>query len=244
MTSVSIGDKNIQKLQQELGIKVWPPFMQHDSTVNKYWDSLYSRFINFQFAKFEGKNLVAVGNSIPVHFDQTYGSLPDTGLDWAMAKSNTDYEKGLQPNLLIAVQILISPNIQGKGISYKMLQTMKDIANAHNIPAIALPIRPTLKHKYPLIPMDEYIGWKNEKGEPYDPWIRVHLKNGGKIIKCCPQSMDISAPIELWEEWTGMEFQSTGEYVIDKALVPVKFNIEENVGRYMEPNIWIVYDLN
>ena len=53
---------------------------------------------------------------------------------------------------------------------------MKEIAKSNGIKNVALPVRPTLKWQFPLIPIDEYINWENSEGLPYDPWIRVHKR--------------------------------------------------------------------
>ena len=238
-----IGEERIEKLQSALGRSSWPAFMQHDAIVRKYWPKLYTHFLKFQFALFEHEKLVGVGNSIPLKWEGEYDQLPDTGIDWAMEKAKMDYDNNLGPNLLVGLQILINPDYKSKGISYQMLQIMKDLAKSADIKSVALPVRPTLKWKYPLISNEDYIGWKNESGEPFDPWLRVHTKSGGKIIRICKKSMNISGTIKEWEEWTGMEFQTSGEYVVDKALVPVKIDRDKDSGSYIEPNVWVVHDI-
>jgi len=91
--------------------------------------------------------------------------------------------------------------------------------------------------------MDDYIHWENEKKLPFDPWIRVHVKAGGKIVSTCTRSMDISGTIADWEEWTNSRFPISGDYMIDEALVPVKIDVTKNTGHYMEPNVWIAHEI-
>jgi len=59
-------------------------------------------------------------------------------------------------------EILINPNYQSHGISYKMLTIMKDIAKSNGISNIALPVRLTLKSQYPLISIEKYTNWKTK----------------------------------------------------------------------------------
>ena len=118
---------------------------------------------------------------------------------------------------------------------------MKRVAETHGIEHIALPVRPTLKHEYPLVPMEEYIRWINDKGDPFDPWIRVHIKAGGKIISVCSESMTIQGKVNEWEDWTGLSFQCSGLYTIEKALSPVYIDLEEGLGEYIESNVWIIH---
>ena len=238
-----IGEFRIKELQKALGSNTWPEFMQHDQIVNKYWHLLYTDFLDFQFAFIYKDETVGIGNSIPLNWQRSLKELPDSGLDWAIEKASTDFKYGSNTNLLIGLQILINKKYQGRGISFDMLQIMKNIARANGIDNVALPVRPTLKSKYPLIQIDDYISWLNKDGLPYDPWLRVHIKAGGKIVGICKRSMDISGSVSEWEKWAKSEFPGTGDYVLDGALIPVSINKEEDTGRYVEPNVWIIHNL-
>ena len=231
----------IQPAQKELGNKLWPEFMQHDPIVEEYWPKLYSLFSDYQFALSSGNDIVGIGNTIPVHYTDELSNLPPQGLDWAMEKAVKENERKLVPNLLVAVQILIGTDLRGKGLSYELLNSMKLVARKQGIKLLALPVRPTCKHQYPLVPMEEYIKWTNDNGEAFDPWIRVHTIPGGNIISVCSESMQIRGTIVEWEEWTGLSFQSSGLYTIDKALCPVQIDLANYKGEYIEPNVWIIH---
>ena len=200
------GDIRIKQAQSELGKNTWPEFMQHDAVLEKHWPGLYSDFLDFQFAFNSAKDIVGVANAVPIHWEGGFNDLPDQGLDWAMAKAVADHGLGLTPNLLVGVQILIRADQRNRGLSYDFLELMKSHARTNGIEHIALPVRPTLKHEYPLVPMEEYIRWTNDKGDPFDPWIRVHIKAGGKIISVCSESMTIQGKVKEWHDWTGLSF--------------------------------------
>lgn len=240
--TIEIGKPEIRESQSNLGKRIWPEFIQHDAILEKYWNNLYTDFLDCQFAFYSNNNFIGVGNSIPLRWDDDFKNLPDKGLDWAMEKAVKDIQDDLAPNLLVGVQILIGSALQSKGLSYRFLETMKQIAKNKGFKHIALPVRPNLKHQYPLIAMDDYLKWITPKGEPFDPWIRVHLKAGGKIISICHESMHIKGKINDWEKWTGLCFKSSGNYIVDKALCPVSINIEKDKGVYLEPNVWIVHE--
>lgn len=89
--------------------------------------------------------------------------------------------------------------------------------------------------------MDDYINWQNKDGLPFDPWLRVHIKAGGKIIGICKKSMDVSGSVSEWEEWTDLIFPSSGDYVVDRALIPITIDKKKDIGKYIEPNVWIVH---
>ena len=236
-----IGDARIRELQKRLGSATWPEFMQHDDIIRKYWPNLYTQFPNFQFALLDNDEIVGIGNTVHLNWQKSFVELPDSGLDWAIEKANTDFKSGSNSNLLIGLQILINEKYQGHGLSFEMLKIMKDIGKTNGIDTIALPVRPTLKSNYPLIQIDDYVTWQNKKGLPFDPWLRVHIKAGGKIVGICKRSMDISGSVSEWEKWTGFIFPGSGDYIIDKALIPVNIDKEKGIGKYIEPNVWIVH---
>jgi hypothetical protein len=238
-----IGEGRIEKLQKVLGAAIWPEFMQHDETVNKNWPNLYTDFLLYQFALAAGNEIIAVGNTVPLNWRRPFAALPDSGLDWAMAKANTDCKRGLEPNVLIGIQILINEKYQGCGISFEMLKIMKDIAKTSGMNNIVLPVRPTQKCNFPLIPIADYLHWLNKDGLPFDPWLRVHIKIGGKIAGICQRSMIIGGSVSEWEDWTGLIFPGSGAYIVDKALVPISIDKRKNFGRYIEPNVWIVHEI-
>ena len=91
--------------------------------------------------------------------------------------------------------------------------------------------------------MTDYIKWDNGEGLPFDPWLRVHTRIGGKIINVCHKAMKIQGSIKNWEQWSNMKFPQSGNYIIPGALSPVQLDIDKNTGRYIEPNVWMCHDL-
>jgi hypothetical protein len=91
--------------------------------------------------------------------------------------------------------------------------------------------------------MGNYLTWQDDDGLPFDPWLRVHVRAGARIVKACSQSMVISRSVADWQEWTGLVFPESGRYIVPQALVPVEINREENRGIYIEPNVWIEHQV-
>lgn len=237
------GDIKIKELQSQLGQATWPVFMQQDEVANHFWSSLYEQFLDFQFAAFDEGELIGLGNAIPLFWEKPLGQLPDEGFDWAMQQACADHIAGKAANTLCALQILINPEFRGKGISYALLDIMKGIAIKKGLKQLILPVRPNLKWKHPTIPMDEYVTWGNEDGLPFDPWFRVHIRAGARMLHPCNQSMVMKGTVSDWEEWTGKSFPESGYFAVDEALMPVSINKKEDFGVYVEPNVWFVYDL-
>jgi hypothetical protein len=51
----------------------------------------------------------------------------------------------------------------------------------------------------------------------------------------------VRGSISEWQEWTGMYFGDDGEYVIEGALNPIKIDLQNDMGEYVEPNAWILH---
>ena len=222
---------------------VYPEFMLHDAVANEYFFQLYSAFPEYQYWLLDGEEIVGIGNSIPIYWNDKLENLPDEGWDWALKKGFDDLKTGIEPNLLCALSITINPAFQGKGLSAKMVKSMVQIGKKNKLDSLIIPVRPTLKKDYPHIEIEDYITWKREDGQLFDPWLRVHKKLGGKIIKVCSKAMDIRGSVQNWKNWTGLDFPQSGNYKIEGALKPVDINLEGDEGIYIEPNVWVVHEL-
>src|SRR3954464_3704205 len=98
---------------------------------------------------------------------------------------------------------------------------MRAAARAGGLREVIAPVLPTLKARYPLIPIERYAEWRREDGAHFDPWIRLHERVGGEILSPAPHSMLIEALVADWEEWTGMRFPADGDYVVPEMLAPL-----------------------
>jgi hypothetical protein len=55
--------------------------------------------------------------------------------------------------------------------------------------------------------------------------------------------MRIEGTVPEWEEWAGMSFPESGEYVVPGALTLVSIDCEADHGVYVEPNVWMHHRL-
>lgn len=227
--------------QNKIGSEVWPEFMLHDPVAMTCWMQLIDTFKEYQLMIMDGREILAVINSVPFHFDKSINELPDEGVDWGVKQSISDYKTGIKPNVLMGVQIVVNRKHQGKGLSSLSVRKMSNLAIIKGLNKLIIPVRPNEKHKYPLISMENYIEWKNDNDLPFDNWLRIHIKAGGEIIRICPKSMYIPGTIDEWKEWTKLDFPGSGSYVIPGALNPISINIEKDEGIYIEPNVWILH---
>ncbi len=228
-------------LANEIAGAAWHEFMLNDHVANENWHELFDRFEEYQFAMLdtESNRMAAMGNSVPLFWDQPLEELPEGGWDWVFLKAIEDHKNNIKSNIQSAIQIAIHPDYQSQGLSGQMVQAMRAIAKAKGYSNLVAPVRPNQKSKYPLISMDDYITWTNEDGLPFDAWLRVHVRAGGRIIKPCHEAMTIRGTHAEWEEWTGMKFPQSGEYVVPGGLNPFTMNVEKDEGVYIEPNVWM-----
>ena len=234
---------NHAEIQAKITHKLWPEFMLHDPVSNANWSKLFELFPEHQFSLKSNDKIIGIANCLPFFWDKSFEELPEKGWDWVFEKGINDKLNDIKANVLNGLQIAVNKEYQGRGISSIILKEMISVARDNDLKYITIPVRPSLKSKYPLIPIDNYLKWKREDGLPYDPWLRVHIRMGGKIIKPCHKAMYIPGTVDEWEEWTDMKFYETGDYVIQGALEPVKINIEKDIGEYIEPNVWVLHEV-
>jgi GNAT superfamily N-acetyltransferase len=242
---VSPAHADYRNLVRGVTKEVWPEFMLHDPVANENWHELLDRFADYQFALFDRQNrrVAGMGNSFPLRWDEGLEDLPDRGWDWAFEEAVRTHRQGTSPNFHCAIQIVIRPDYRGQGLSRPMIEAVRAVTQSKGLQALIIPLRPSEKSNYPLTSLADYTAWKNEDGLPFDAWLRVHVRAGARVIKVCHQSKTIRGRRADWEQWTGMRFPQSGEYIIPGALNPIRLNLEEDEGTYIEPNVWIVHEL-
>ena len=155
-----------------------------------------------------------------------------------------DLQAGRPSTALAALSVTVRDSHRGRGLSRTVLAALRALAADAGLADLVAPVRPAMKHRYPLIPMEQYLTWTRPDGRPFDPWLGVHLGLGAEIVKVCPASMVITAPVAQWERWTGLRLPGSGRYVVPDALVPVEVDVDRDEGRYQEPNVWVRHRLS
>jgi GNAT superfamily N-acetyltransferase len=216
------GSASFQELR-----RAWPEIVFHDAISNAYWGRLYEERADFQFALVEEGRVLAEGNSIAV------GGMPAS---WREAMRE-GFEGG-EPDRLCALAILVDPDHQRRGLSRLLLEHMRGLAHAHGWELVA-PVRPSLKHLYPLTPIERYAEWRREDGLLFDPWLRAHERLGAEVIAIAHDSLVSEGTVGELEEWTGLQLPESGSYVVPGALVPVEIDLDRDHGIYREPNVWM-----
>jgi GNAT superfamily N-acetyltransferase len=224
----------------ESGGEVWPEYNRHGDVVNQHWHSMRIEHPELQFVFYDEENdeLVAEGHTLAIPWDATEGGLP-AGFDGIFESAFGEEPK----TALCAMAAEIWPQRQGGGLAARLLEAMGDLGRAYGYTDLLACVRPSFKDRYPLAPIGEYARWRRADGQPFDPWIRVHVRMGAEIMRPEPESLKISGTVAEWEEWTQMAFPASGEYVFPDGLATVAIDRDADIGLYYEPNVWLRHAL-
>lgn len=230
---------------ERLGEEGWPRFMHQSDELGlgRYWPKLFGDFADWQFVVCDSfDRVVAGGHSVPFTWDGTPGDLPESMAEILERAARARAEQ-VRPTTLSALAALVGLEQRRQGLSRVVIETMRGMAAHWKLDALVAPVRPMLKSAYPLTPMERYVRWTDEEGLPVDPWMRVHARMGGEIVRVIPRAMVIAGPVRAWEAWTDMRFPDSGPYVVPGALQPVVIDRERDEGRYEDPNVWMRHPL-
>jgi hypothetical protein len=226
----------------ELFADIWPEYNLHGPVINYYWGQLYDVFPEWQFFLCDRSTgeVLAQGQTIPVAWDGSDAGL-GPGIDATIAAGFELRAAGGQPDCVCALAAKIPARHRGRRLSGVLLRAMSGLARKAGLDSLIAPVRPSLKDRYPSIPLERYARWIRPDGSPFDPWIRVHTLLGARIGPVIPRSLHITGTVGEWESWTRMRFPETGDYVFPAGLTTVHIDRERDLGEYWEPNIWLIH---
>lgn len=222
----------------------WPEFMLQDDTVQRHWHLLDGAWPGFQLVLLDASGAIAAtNNSAPIAWDGTDGGLPE-GWDQQLELSAEQHAAGVTADTLGAIQIVVDPARRGSRLAGVMVDAMRANARAHGFDHVIACVRPTDKHRFPLIPIEEYAFWTRDDGKPHDAWIRLHHRLGARIVRGSPRSMTMRGTVAEWTAWTGLEFPGSGSYVVPFAASPVRIDRDADEGIYFDPNVWVIHTVS
>jgi GNAT superfamily N-acetyltransferase len=221
----------------ELTAKIWPNYLVVESDIPEpglkfeiTQEEFVRRFPVWGIRRSEDKRLVAFANAVQVCLE-TQETLPSEGWRFAIQSGAS----GKTPNALCLVIANIDPSARGQGFGKVLIERAKQAARELGFLNLVAPVRPTLKHQEPLMPMTEYLLTR------IDPWIKTHIESGGEVLNVCEESVVITATLNKWREWTGLSLQENGEHNLPHGLVPLSVDLQKGIGIYREPNVWLRY---
>jgi len=222
---------------RSLAREAWPEFLLHGDVQG--WASLFDELAPYQLLLSDAAGqLAGAAHSAALPWDGTLEDLPRS-LDEVMDRALVAHRERRSCTALCALAAMVSPSHQRQGLSTLLVKGLRDLAAGEGMPDLIAPVRPVLKERFPLVPMESYALWRSEEKEPFDPWIRVHWRLGAEILRVEPAALVVEGSVAEWEEWTGREFPRSGSHTVPGALQPVQIDRERDVGRYEDPNLWM-----
>jgi hypothetical protein len=223
----------------ELSHESWPEFLLHGDVTN--WDLLFDTFASFQImvCDWDG-DLLAVGHTVPFVWNGTVEDLPET-ISLIISRAYDAHINKQVPNTVSALAAMVGERYRRRGLSTEIIRQMILLASKSGCDFLIAPVRPTLKEQFPLASMDDYIQWTDQNGEAFDPWIRVHLRLGAEVLGVASCTLKVEGSVSDWEKWTGITFPESGDHIVPGALQPVSIDRSLDIGRYEDPNVWIMH---
>lgn len=178
-------------------------------------------------------------------------------------------------NTLAALIIEMLPQFRNTDTVNILIKALKDIAYSAALRSLIVPLRPSRKWEFPFVPMIEYVAWRAEVPYPphgsslavtsssniggreiFDPWLRVHLDLGARIVNVYDRSIVVHAGHDQWLEWTGVDVvnrwikeegkvtsDDTIEIPFKQGMVPLSYESHTVGVAYEEPCVWLSYPL-
>jgi GNAT superfamily N-acetyltransferase len=220
----------------------WPIFMLaghpgHDEDV----EALIQSFPEHQVLAVDADDRVCgVAFSLPLVWDGSTAGLP-RGWDDAVFRAAERERSGSRPDAATTLSITVASDATRSGLAVRLLRALGDATRQAGCRALIAPVRPVFKDRYPLVGLEDYLSWRTPDDEPFDPWVRAHLRVGARLVAVAPESMTITGTVEDWRSWVEDPLPGPGSYVLPGALAPLV--VEDGVGTYVEENVWLVHDV-
>ena len=221
---------------------VWPEYNLHGDVLNEWWGYLDEELPDYQFVLYDADqdDVVAEGHTGPLWWDGADESLPD-GIDAVIQQVFLERRTAAPVNTLCALAAESPREARQRGLAVQLLEGMRHIALQQGMTHLVAPVRPSLKERYPLTPIERYCRWRRADGQLFDPWMRVLERLGARVGTPLPRSLRITGTVDEWETWTAMTVPESGDYVFPEGLATLHIDRPGDLGSYWEPNVWMVH---
>jgi GNAT superfamily N-acetyltransferase len=218
----------------------WPEFMFHDPVAALFYARAVEQFPDLHRVAMDADAVVGRLHAVPIPWPGR-DALPERGWDWALTAA-AEVPVGRREAVSL-IEARVTPARRGQGLSRQLLAGARRRFAAQGTRDLVGPVRPTGKSSEPRAPAEEYARRTRPDGLPRDPWLRVHVRLGGRIVGMAPLSMTIAGTVAQWREWTGLPFDTGGSVEVAGALAPVHVDPAQDHAVYVEANVWVHHDL-
>lgn len=220
----------------------WPAFIDADESAAVALPRIRSLFAAHELAMVEhqSERVLAAGWGVPLVWNGTPDDLPDGYTD-ALHRALDDHDRGRRADTFVLAAIQVHPEAAGRGVAARLVTALVEHAEELGLTRVIAPLRPTLKSRHPLTPIEAYAAWTRADGLPFDPWLRLHLRLGGRVIGVAGASQTFTGTVAQWEGWTGLDLPTSGHYVVPDALAPLVVVLGPTADRgvCVEPGVWV-----
>ena len=217
----------------------FPVFITADHEVKKYISRVREYFPQLDVMLVdEVEAPAATGWGVPIVWSDEVDDLPTSFAD-VLRRAVESYESGSDANTFVICGAVVHPGLKGTGTATELVRALVRTGQSHGMTRVLAPLRPTRKHLYPLFSIADYASWLRYDGLPFDPWLRLHVRAGARVIALAPAAQTMIGTVQDWEGWAAMPLPATGEYVIPNGMSVLSIDATANVGTYVEPNIWV-----
>ena len=217
----------------------FPAFITADPEVKKYIARVRDYFPQLDMILMsEDGQPAATGWGVPIEWTDDVADLPPSFAD-ILRVAVQAHESGTDTNAFVICGGVVHPELKGTGTATELVRALVETGQDHGMTRVLAPLRPTRKHLYPLISIEEYASWVRDDGLPFDPWLRLHMRAGGRVIALAPAAQAMTGSVQEWEQWARMSLPATGQYVIPDGMSVLHIDTAADVGTYTEPNIWV-----
>jgi hypothetical protein len=225
----------------DIDVGGWSEFMRHNRVSEAYfWQALEAFPATCLIATAEDGSVVADAQAVQLRLGGPgREQVPAGGWEQAVVWAFTDSRRNVVPNAACALNISVAQGFQRQGLARLMLTVLRDAVAELGLGSLIAPVRPSHKHLEPCTPMSEYADRVREDGLPVDPWLRTHVRVGGRLAGTAPTSWVVSGTLAEWRAWTGLPFDRGGPVEVPGALTAVQCDLEGDYAVYVEPNVWV-----
>jgi GNAT superfamily N-acetyltransferase len=148
----------------------WPAFITADQEVKRYIGRVRELFADLELVLLDSDDvIVAAGWAVPIRWSGEPADLPD-GYTGSLARAVDGHERDHSPDTLVVAAAQVRPDLRGQGVAGELLTALRHLADERGWARVIAPVRPTLKVRYPLTPIERFASWTRE-----DPSQRLHL---------------------------------------------------------------------
>lgn len=217
----------------------FPTFISADRAVKEYIGRVRECFPHLDLMLVdEGDTPAATGWGVPLAWSGDVADLPRSFAD-ILRRALEVHDAGAEANTFVICGAVVAPARKGTGSAGELIGALSTLGQEQGLTRVLAPVRPTRKHLYPLFSIEDYVAWVRDDGLPFDPWLRLHVRMGARVIEIAREAQTMTGTVEEWEGWTGISLPVSGDYVIPQGMGVLRVERDANLATYVEANVWV-----